>query len=47
MSALHGVGAAGPNEAWAVGDFIANHSFYQTLRDKLRWGTQPPYGGEQ
>jgi NAD+ kinase len=26
---------------------VAGHSFYQTLRDKLRWGTQPAYGGEQ
>jgi NAD+ kinase len=25
---------------------VPGHSFYQTLRDKLRWGTLPAYGGE-
>jgi len=25
---------------------VPGHSFYQTLRDKLRWGTLPPFGGE-
>jgi NAD+ kinase len=25
---------------------VPGHSFYQTLRDKLRWGTLPVYGGE-
>lgn len=25
---------------------VAGHSYYQTLRDKLRWGTAPTYRGE-
>jgi NAD+ kinase len=25
---------------------VSGHSFYKTLRDKLRWGTLPAYGGE-
>jgi NAD+ kinase len=25
---------------------VAGHSYYQTLRDKLRWGTTPNYNGE-
>jgi NAD+ kinase len=25
---------------------VPGRSYYQTLRDKLRWGTQPNYGGE-
>jgi hypothetical protein len=25
---------------------VAGHSYYQTLRDKLRWGTPPRYQPE-
>ena len=25
---------------------VPGHSYYQTLRDKLRWGTQPNYRDE-
>jgi len=25
---------------------VPGHSYYQTLHDKLRWGTPPSYRGE-